>query len=202
MAEEKKTLYTEEGFKVLSDELDYLKNTKIQEVKEALKEARAFGDLSENSEYDEAKNEQAKVVSRIAELEELISNAQIISETEIQEDVINLGSVVQVHDFAFDEDIEYTSSARTRQIRCSAEYPTSARSAPQCSDTAQAMRCFSRLRTERRRSRFCPSTERTRPDRGRLPRGGILTGIMCVKSGKRDRLHFPHGQAALLPAPA
>ena len=102
MAEEKKTLYTEEGFKVLSDELDYLKNTKIQEVKEALKEARAFGDLSENSEYDEAKNEQAKVVSRIAELE-----AQIISETEIQEDVINLGSVVQVHDFAFDEDIEY-----------------------------------------------------------------------------------------------
>ena len=97
MAEEKKTLYTEEGFKVLSDELDYLKNTKIQEVKEALKEARAFGDLSENSEYDEAKNEQAKVVSRIAELEELISNAQIISETEIQEDVINLGSVVQVH---------------------------------------------------------------------------------------------------------
>ena len=101
MAEEKKTLYTEEGFKVLSDELDYLKNTKIQEVKEALKEARAFGDLSENSEYDEAKNEQAKVVSRIAELEE------IISETEIQEDVINLGSVVQVHDFAFDEDIEY-----------------------------------------------------------------------------------------------
>ena len=107
MAEEKKTLYTEEGFKVLSDELDYLKNTKIQEVKEALKEARAFGDLSENSEYDEAKNEQAKVVSRIAELEELISNAQIISETEIQEDVINLGSVVQVHDFAFDEDIEY-----------------------------------------------------------------------------------------------
>ena len=78
MAEEKKTLYTEEGFKVLSDELDYLKNTKIQEVKEALKEARAFGDLSENSEYDEAKNEQAKV-----------------------------GSVVQVHDFAFDEDIEY-----------------------------------------------------------------------------------------------
>ena len=78
MAEEKKTLYTEEGFKVLSDELDYLKNTKIQEVKEALKEARAFGDLSENSEYDEAKNEQAKVVSRIAELEELISNPQAV----------------------------------------------------------------------------------------------------------------------------
>ena len=169
MAEEKKTLYTEEGFKVLSDELDYLKNTKIQEVKEALKEARAFGDLSENSEYDEAKNEQAKVVSRIAELEELISNAQIISETEIQEDVINLGSVVQVHDFAFDEDIEYyIVGSNEGRIRCSAEYPT-------CGPIGSAMLghragdevLFEAPNGERRRSRFCPSTERTRPDRGR-----------------------------------
>ena len=91
----------------LKQELDYSKTTRADEVAELIKEARGFGDLSENSEYDEAKNEQAKVVSRIAELEELISNAQIISETEIQADVVNLGSVVQVHDYAFDEDIEY-----------------------------------------------------------------------------------------------
>lgn len=103
----KQIYVSKEGFEKLQNELEHLKTVKRVEVAEAIKKARAYGDLSENSEYDEAKNEQAKVVSRIAELEELISNAQIISETEIQEDVINLGSVVQVHDFAFDEDIEY-----------------------------------------------------------------------------------------------
>ena len=108
MAEEKKTLYTEEGFKVLSDELDYLKNTKIQEVKEALKEARAFGDLSENSEYDEAKNEQAKVVTRIAELESLIEHAVVVDESEMKADIVNLGSTVKVLDLEFEEEIEYS----------------------------------------------------------------------------------------------
>ena len=103
----KQIVVTESSYQKLKEELDYLKNVKRKEAAENVGIARSFGDLSENSEYDEAKNEQAKVVSRIAELEELISNAQIISETEIQEDVINLGSVVQVHDFAFDEDIEY-----------------------------------------------------------------------------------------------
>lgn len=98
---------TDDGLKKLEEELEYLKTEGRADIAEKIKVARGYGDLSENSEYDEAKNEQAKVVSRIAELEELISNAQIISETEIQEDVINLGSVVQVHDFAFDEDIEY-----------------------------------------------------------------------------------------------
>ena len=100
-------MLTAEGLKNLEEELAELQNVKRKEIAEKIKVARSYGDLSENSEYDDAKNEQAKVVSRIAELEELISNAQIISETEIQEDVINLGSVVQVHDFAFDEDIEY-----------------------------------------------------------------------------------------------
>lgn len=104
---EKAYYVTEEGLAALQAELEDLKVNRRKEVAEKIKEALSFGDLSENSEYDEAKNEQAKVVSRIAELEELISNAQIISETEIQADVVNLGSVVQVHDFAFDEDIEY-----------------------------------------------------------------------------------------------
>ena len=108
MAEEKKTLYTEEGFKVLSDELDYLKNTKIQEVKEALKEARAFGDLSENSEYDEAKNEQAKVEAKIEELEEILAHAKVISDHEIQTDTVNVGITVVLYDMEYDEDVEYT----------------------------------------------------------------------------------------------
>ena len=107
MSVESRYRMSQERLEELKKELEYLQTVREKEVSEQIKEARSFGDLSENSEYDEAKNEQAKVVSRIAELEELISNAQIISETEIQEDVINLGSVVQVHDFAFDEDIEY-----------------------------------------------------------------------------------------------
>ena len=107
MSVESRYRMSQERLEELKKELEYLQTVREKEVSEQIKEARSFGDLSENSEYDEAKNEQAKVVSRIAALEELISNAQIISETEIQEDVINLGSVVQVHDFAFDEDIEY-----------------------------------------------------------------------------------------------
>ena len=75
MATKKTTLYTAQGFKALKDELDYLKNVKREEVKRDLSTARSFGDLSENSEYDEARNEQAKTEARIKELEELISAA-------------------------------------------------------------------------------------------------------------------------------
>ena len=108
MQNEKKTLYTEEGYKNLVDELQYLKDVRIPEIKVAIAEARAFGDLSENSEYDEAKNEQAKVVTRIAELEKLLNEAEIIKESEIAADVVNLGSVVRVHDNDMDEDVEYS----------------------------------------------------------------------------------------------
>ena len=106
--ESKITRYTAEGYKALVDELSYLKQTKLEEVKRSLAQARSFGDLSENSEYDEAKNEQAKVVSRIAELEELINNAQVIDEAEIQADVVNLGSTVKVLDYELDEEVEYS----------------------------------------------------------------------------------------------
>lgn len=104
----KQMLFTEEGYKSLVDELDFLKNTKLQEVKANLAEARSFGDLSENSEYDEAKNEQAKVMSRIAELEDIIGHAKIIDESEIQADLINVGSSVKVFDYKLDEDVEYS----------------------------------------------------------------------------------------------
>jgi len=107
MDNEKKTLYTEEGYKSLVDELTYLKDVRIPEIKQQLAEARAFGDLSENSEYDEAKNAQAETVTRIAELEELINNAVVIDESEIKADVVNLGSVVRILDCETDEEVEY-----------------------------------------------------------------------------------------------
>ncbi|MBQ7475406.1 MAG: transcription elongation factor GreA [Clostridia bacterium] len=106
--EEKITLYTAEGFKALTDELAYLKGTKLEEVKKSLAEARSFGDLSENSEYDEAKNEQAKVVARITELEELINHGRVIDESEIKSDVVNLGTTVKLLDIDGDEEIEYS----------------------------------------------------------------------------------------------
>lgn len=103
----KPLILTAEGLKKMTDELDYLKNTKRVEVKEAIAVARSFGDLSENSEYDEAKNEQAKVESRINELEEALKNVVVIDENELSDDVVNLGKVVKVYDEEFDEEDEY-----------------------------------------------------------------------------------------------
>ena len=100
-------LYTQEGFKALKDELDYLKNVKREEVKKDLSTARSFGDLSENSEYDEARNEQAKTEARIKELEELIANAEIVDESKIDTSVVSIGSTVKVYIIEDDEEIEY-----------------------------------------------------------------------------------------------
>ena len=108
MDQSKKIKYTKDGYQAMVDELAYLKSVKLEEVKISIAEARSFGDLSENSEYDEAKNEQAKVVSRIAELEGLIEHAVIIDEAEMKADVINLGSTVKVLDMEFDEELEYS----------------------------------------------------------------------------------------------
>ena len=98
---------TAEGKKKMTDELDYLKNIKRVEVKEALAVARSFGDLSENSEYDEAKNEQAKVETRINELEEILKNVVVINENELTDDTVNLGMTVKVYDEEYDEEDEY-----------------------------------------------------------------------------------------------
>ena len=108
MAKAKQMLYTQEGYQALVDELDYLKGTKRQQVKEDIATARAFGDLSENAEYDEARKEQAKVESRIAELEELILGAVIVDESKIDTSIINMGSIVKVYDKEFDETVEYS----------------------------------------------------------------------------------------------
>ncbi len=85
----------------LQEELNYLKTTREQEVAELLKVARSFGDLSENSEYDEAKNEQSKLYGRIAEVENILAHAVIIDESEIETDVVGLGSKVQIKDVEF-----------------------------------------------------------------------------------------------------
>ena len=108
MAKAKQMLYTQEGYQALVDELEYLKGTKRQQVKEDIATARAFGDLSENAEYDEARNEQAKVEGRITELEELILGAIIVDESKIDTSIINMGSIVKVYDKEFDETVEYS----------------------------------------------------------------------------------------------
>ncbi len=94
MAEKQR--YTREGFLKLQEEYDLLTKVKREEVKKAIAEARSFGDLSENSEYDEARNEQAKIETRIKELEELIRNAEITSDDDMDEGVVGLGSTVKV----------------------------------------------------------------------------------------------------------
>lgn len=108
MENSKTTKYTTEGYQALIDEMTYLKGEKTEEVKASLAQARSYGDLSENSEYDEAKNEQAKVAARIAELEELITHAEIIDESEMKDDVINLGSTVLAYDYDMEEEVEYS----------------------------------------------------------------------------------------------
>ncbi len=100
--------YTKEGYQALVEELEYLKTVRRAEVKEALATARSYGDLSENSEYDEARNEQAKVESRITELESLIIHAIVVDESEIDHTKISVGSVVKVKKKGEKEEREYT----------------------------------------------------------------------------------------------
>ena len=91
----------------LKKELTYLKTVREKEVADQIKEARSFGDLSENSEYDEAKNEQGKLYSRIAEIEEILSNCVVIEETEEDHDTVRIGSTITVLDKEFGEKETY-----------------------------------------------------------------------------------------------
>ena len=91
---------SQERYDELKKELDYSKTTRADEIAELIKEARGFGDLSENSEYDEAKNEQGKLYSRIAELEEILLHAKIVSESETDSDKISIGCRVTVTNLA------------------------------------------------------------------------------------------------------
>ncbi len=104
----KQMLYTPDGYQALVEELNYLKTIRREEIKNDIAVARSFGDLSENAEYDEARNEQAKTEARIKELEDLIENAVIVDESEVDTSVVSLGSVVRVRDEADGEEIEYS----------------------------------------------------------------------------------------------
>ena len=106
MAEQ--TILTEEGLKKLEDELDYLRSEKRQQVAERLKIAISYGDISENSEYDDAKNEQAFVEGRILTLEKMVRNAKVIKDSEINKSVVSLGSKVKIEDMETGEQEEYT----------------------------------------------------------------------------------------------
>ena len=101
------TVLTKEGHRQLVEELEYLKTTGRDEIAAKIKEARSFGDLSENAEYDEAMNDQAKMEAHIARLEAELRDAVILDEGEISNEVISVGSKVQVHDITFEEVIEY-----------------------------------------------------------------------------------------------
>ena len=103
----KQVKLTEDGLKQLEEELEYLKTKKRKEVSEKIKVALGFGDLSENSEYDEAKNEQAQVEARIVSVENKLKHAIVIDESERDTSKVELGATVTIHDIEFDEDITY-----------------------------------------------------------------------------------------------
>ena len=108
MAEENSKVFTSEGFQRLQDELSYLKTTKTAEITERLAEARAQGDLSENSEYDDAKEAQAKNEARIKEIESLLKDAVVLSDDDISKTNVSLGSTVLLRDEETKEEVEYS----------------------------------------------------------------------------------------------
>ena len=103
----KQVILTDEGLKKLEEELESLKTVKRKEIAEKIKVALSFGDLSENSEYDEAKTEQAMVAARIAQIEAMLKNAKVIDDDDINTDVVSVGAKVKVLDLEFDEETEY-----------------------------------------------------------------------------------------------
>lgn len=103
----KEVVLTYEGLKKLEEELTHLKSVKRLEIAERIKQALSFGDISENSEYDEAKNEQALVEGRIVQLETMLKNAKVIDEDEVSTDAVGLGSKVKIYDEEFEEEVEY-----------------------------------------------------------------------------------------------
>ena len=127
---DQKMILTKDGLKKLQDELENLKSVRRIEVAERIKQAIAFGDISENSEYDDAKNEQAFIEGRIQELEQKLRNVEVISEEKKPKNVVTMGCKVVVRDLEFDEDMEYTlvgtAEADPEAMRISNESPVGA----------------------------------------------------------------------------
>lgn len=107
MAEMKKNILTEEGLKALEDELQDLKVYRRKEVAQKIKEAREQGDLSENAEYDAAKEEQRDIELRIEEIDKILKNAELVTDDDVDSSVINIGCTVRIQDLEFDEEMEY-----------------------------------------------------------------------------------------------
>ncbi len=101
-------ILTPEGYKKLEEELRNLKVEGRKEIAEKIKEARSYGDLSENAEYDAAKDAQASMEQRITTIENMLKNAQIVSESDVTTDAISIGSRVKLYDMEFEEEMEYT----------------------------------------------------------------------------------------------
>jgi transcription elongation factor GreA len=103
----KEVVLTYEGLKKLEEELEFMRGTKRKDIAERIKQALSFGDISENSEYDEAKNEQAQVEGRIVQLESMLKHARVIDEDEVNTDVVSLGSKVKLLDMEYNEEVLY-----------------------------------------------------------------------------------------------
>ena len=127
---EKTIILTVEGLRKLEEKLDYLKAVRRRAVAERIKQAIEFGDISENSEYEDAKNEQAFIEGEVIELEKSLRNAKLIDEGEISTDIVTLGSVVLLKDLEFDDEIEYSivgsAEADPSELKISNESPVGA----------------------------------------------------------------------------
>jgi transcription elongation factor GreA len=123
----RESVITPEGLERLKEELEYLQTVKRREVAERIKEAREFGDIAENAEYDDAKNEQMLLEHRIATLEERLRDARVISKKDIAKDVVSVGSKVKLRDVAAKETVEYhivgSAEANPAQNKLSNESP-------------------------------------------------------------------------------
>ena len=128
--QEKKNILTYEGLRRYEDELHELKVFKRQEVAQKIKEAREQGDLSENAEYDAAKDEQRDIETRIEEIEKILKNAEVVDEDEIALDVVSIGCSVRLYDVEFEEEVEYqivgSTEADSLNFKISNESPVGA----------------------------------------------------------------------------
>ena len=123
----KEVILTPEGYEKLKNEIEYLKNQKRREVADRIRIAREFGDIAENAEYDDAKNEQAMVEQRIAMLEERLVSARVITKKDIAKDVVSVGSKVRLRDMGANKTFEYhivgSAEANPAENRLSNESP-------------------------------------------------------------------------------
>ena len=129
MAEQKdkKTVLTKEGHKKLEAELDYYIRVRRNEVAEQIATARGFGDLSENAEYDEAKNEQSRIEARIVEMENILRTCEIVDDSDINTNVVNVGTTVKVKNLGLNKELSYTivgaNETNHREMKISSESP-------------------------------------------------------------------------------